>query len=140
MVKVNITLRFIIRRNKLTTERDVVEVLGRLDGLDFAANVEFLYSAAKVCDRGMCWVVSTEDLDGFLYLVRAVHILNWNKSAKCSPWRCSDIPVIIAKASSSRGSRRAIRAPGAIDLLSMSACETSRVIGMDHNVPSARRR
>lgn len=53
-------------------------------------------------------------------------------------WRI-DLPVIIANASSSLGSLKANREPGVIFRRSVSSRDTSRVMGIGNNDPSARR-
>ena len=50
------------------------------------------------------------------------------------------MPVIMARASSSRGSNRVIRDPGEMDRRLTSARETSRVTGIGKRTPFARRR
>jgi hypothetical protein len=52
----------------------------------------------------------------------------------------SDSPVKMARAASSRGSRRAILEPVASLRLSMSSCDTSRVMGIENKSPDLRRR
>lgn len=55
-----------------TAELDVVVVLGRVDGLDGAANVEVLDGVVEVRDSGVRLVVGTEDLLGLVGLVGLV--------------------------------------------------------------------
>ena len=57
-------------------------MLWGLDGLNLTTDIEFLHSVAEVSNRRMCRVVSTEDLDGFVYLVGTVDILNCAKLAR----------------------------------------------------------
>ena len=61
----------------LTSERNVVKVGQRLDGLQFATDVEGLYASAQVCNGGVCRIVRTEDFDGLIHEIRLVHIIDW---------------------------------------------------------------
>lgn len=113
---------------KLTAEGNVVIVLGRLDSLDIATDVELLNRVLKVSDGRVGIVIVTEDLDGLLDLVRSVDRGDCAVKAKSvsqlyDKVSCSSLPslpVMMARAASSRGSRRAIRAPLAI--LRVSIC------------------
>ena len=111
-----------------------------LDSLDLTADVVLLDLVAEVRNSGVSGIISTEDLDCLLDLVRAVDIVDWRSGEHRNTRReLVDIPMMMARASSSRGSRRAMRAPGAIERRSMSSRETSRVMGMGKREPSARR-
>jgi hypothetical protein len=126
----------------LTAEGNIVEMSRCLNSLDFATDIEIFDSIAEVCNRRMGGIVGTEYFNGFLYSVRSVDIFD------CTVVRNIDTRiqeakhelVMIASGSSSRGSRKVIRAPGLTERRSMSSCETSRVTGIGNRVPSARRR
>ena len=66
---------------KLTAQSDVVEVGGGLDGLDLAADVVLLDLVAEVCDGRVRRVVSAEDLDSLLNLVRLVDVIDCEDTA-----------------------------------------------------------
>ena len=66
---------------KLTAQSDVVEVGGGLDGLNLAADVVLLDLVAEVCDSRVCRVVSAEDLDSLLDLVRLVDVIDCEVTA-----------------------------------------------------------
>jgi hypothetical protein len=123
-----------------TSESDIIEMYRGLDHLNFATNIIFFDTLAKINDGRVCWVISTKHFDGFIDLVGFVDIVHYlNVGTRPMIKLDRDIPVRIARASSSRGSRNAKRAPGAMESLSMSSFETSRVMGMEKSVPSARR-
>ena len=122
-----------------TSEGYIVEVCWWLDGLYLSANVELLHLVAKVRYRRMCGVVCSENLNGLVDEVRTVNVLHYAKVSSKLLQERETLPAMIAKGSSSRGSRKTKRVPGAMDFVSMSCCETSRVIGIGKSVPSARR-
>ncbi len=64
---------------KHTSECDIVEVSGSLDGLNLSANIELLYAFAKVADCRMSRVVGTEDLNCFFGTVWPVDILDYRE-------------------------------------------------------------
>lgn len=65
-----------------TAKSDVVKVCWRLDGLHLSADIELFYLVAEVSNRRMCRIISTEDLNGLLHLVRSIHVLNCNDVRK----------------------------------------------------------
>ncbi len=62
-----------------TSECDIIEVSGSLDGLNLSANIELLYAFAKVTDGRMSGVVGTEDLNCFFGAVWLVNILDYGE-------------------------------------------------------------
>ena len=66
---------------KLTAQSDVVEVGGGLDGLNLAADIVLLDLVAEVCDSRVGRVVSAEDLDSLLDLVRLVDVIDCEDKA-----------------------------------------------------------
>ena len=62
-------------------EVSVVEVSGGLDSLDLAADVVLLDLVAEVCDGRVRRVVSAEDLDSLLNLVRLVDVIDCEDTA-----------------------------------------------------------
>ena len=115
-----VSWRSVKRVAVLTSERDVVKMLGRLDGLDVSADVKLLGLVVEVEGGWVGDVVGSKDLLGFDGLVRLVDVGDW---CECGGWMWGGICLLVrmARAASSRGSRRAILAPGARESVSMSS-------------------
>jgi hypothetical protein len=62
-----------------TAKGDVIEVLGRGDGLDLSSDVELLDRVAKVGNGGVSDVVGSEDVDGLGDLVGLVDVRDCNE-------------------------------------------------------------
>ena len=64
-------------RSNFTSKRYVVKVGGQFYCLHFSANIKVLNTVSKVGNGRMGRIVSTKDLDGFLYEIWFINILNW---------------------------------------------------------------
>jgi hypothetical protein len=103
-----------------TAKRDIVKVGRGLNCLHFSSDIEGVYAFVQVRYGGVGRVIRAKNLHCLLSLVGLVYVLDW----KCielyrNGGGVGDKPVMIASGSSSRGSRRAILAPGLIDRASM---------------------
>jgi hypothetical protein len=110
------------------------------NGLDRASDIKFLDRLVEVQDGGMRIVVGAKDLLGFLVLVGLVNVRHCGHTLRRSPILArEDLPVKMARAFSSRKSRRVTRVPALSFKLETCSEDTSRVMGMGNSVPSARR-
>jgi len=88
-------------------------VVGSLNGLDFTTDVELLGGVVEVSDGRVGIVVGTHDVDSLEVLVGRVDVgdCNYKLGATIRRKLNQDLPVRMARAASSRGSRRATFAP-----------------------------
>lgn len=59
-----------------TTECDIIKMNGCLNSLYFSANIEILDFCSEVGNRGVCRVVSTEDLNSFFDEIRFINVID----------------------------------------------------------------
>lgn len=67
-------------RNGLTSEWNVIEVVGSLDSLDFTTDVELLGLVVQVGDGRVGVIIRTHDIDSFKLFIRCVYILDYNQA------------------------------------------------------------
>lgn len=119
-------------------------MIGRVDRFDIASDVQLVGLFVKVGNGRVRAVIGTEDRLGLLGLVEAIDVgdcirgLSQQRATKYEP--LARLLVRMARGDSSRKSRRVTLLPALRPSSAIRAWETSRVIGMEKRVPSARRR